>query len=46
MLAVSIGLLLGVVAQQHIVLAIAMFSVGVVGLYGYLPGFWALPTAF
>jgi len=46
MLAVSIGLLLGVVAQQHIVLAIAMFSVGVVGLYGYLPGFWALPTSF
>jgi len=28
------------------VLAIAMFSVGVVGLYGYLPGFWALPTSF
>jgi len=46
MLAVSVGLLLGVVAQQHIVLAIAMFSVGVVGLYGYLPGFWALPTSF
>lgn len=46
MLAVSAGLLLGVVAQQHIALAIAMFSVGVVGLYGYLPGFWALPTSF
>jgi D-galactonate transporter len=46
MLAVSVGLLLGVLAHQHIALAIAMFSVGVVGLYGYLPGFWALPTSF
>src|SRR6266567_2606729 len=45
-LVVSVGLLFGVVAQQHIVLAMVMFSVGVVGLYGYLPGFWALPTSF
>jgi len=46
MLAVSVGLSLGVVAQHQIALAIAMFSLGVVGLYGYLPGFWALPTSF
>jgi ACS family tartrate transporter-like MFS transporter len=46
MLAVSAGLFLGVVAEQQIVLAIAMFSLGVVGLYGYLPGFWAMPTSF
>jgi MFS transporter, ACS family, tartrate transporter len=46
MVAASVGLLLGIVTRDHIGLSIAMFSLGVVGLYGYLPGFWALPSRF
>jgi nitrate/nitrite transporter NarK len=40
----SIGLLATVLTQQSLVLSIAMFSVAAVGVYGYLPSFWTLPT--
>jgi MFS transporter, ACS family, tartrate transporter len=46
MIAASIGLLLSVVAQDYAAFALAMFCLAAAGLYGYLPGFWALPTSF
>jgi sugar phosphate permease len=46
LLAVCLGLLLSAVVSQRVGLAVAMFCVAGAGLYGYLPGFWALPTAF
>lgn len=44
--AVCAGLFLGAVFLENTVLALAMFCIAGAGLYGYLPGFWALPTAF
>jgi MFS transporter, ACS family, tartrate transporter len=46
MMIVGLGLLLSLVTQNHIGLAISMFSLAAVGMYGYLPSFWALPTSF
>jgi ACS family tartrate transporter-like MFS transporter len=46
MVIASIGLCLGILVKDRILLAVAMFSLAAVGLYGYLPGFWALPTSF
>jgi MFS transporter, ACS family, tartrate transporter len=46
MIAASAGLMLAVLAQNNLGLAIAMFCVAAVGIYGYLPGFWSLPTRF
>ena len=46
LLAVSLGLLLSAAAGGRVALAVAMFCVAGAGLYSYLPGFWALPTAF
>lgn len=46
LLAVSLGLVLSAVAGQRAGLAVAMLCVACAGLYGYLPSFWALPTAF
>lgn len=46
MMAASVGLLMAVVLQNHLVLTVAMFCVVAVGIYGYLPGFWALPGSF
>lgn len=46
MIAASVGLLLSVVAQDHTALAVLMFCIAAAGMYGYLPGFWALPTSF
>jgi nitrate/nitrite transporter NarK len=46
MMAASIGLFMAVVLQDHLVLTVAMFCVVAVGIYGYLPGFWALPGSF
>ena len=46
MLVASLGLLLSVVAQDQTVLAVLMFCFAAAGMYGYLPGFWALPTSF
>ena len=46
MVATSLGLLFGVIAGDHVVLAMAMFCVAGVGMFGYLPSFWALPGSF
>jgi ACS family tartrate transporter-like MFS transporter len=46
LLAVSLGLMLSAVVNQRVALAVAMFCLAGAGLYSYLPGFWALPTAF
>ncbi|HZE68912.1 MAG TPA: MFS transporter [Pyrinomonadaceae bacterium] len=46
MIAASVGLLLAVLSQDKLSLAVAMFCLAAVGIYGYLPGFWALPTSF
>jgi ACS family tartrate transporter-like MFS transporter len=46
MLLAGAGLLLSVVTRGNIVLEISMFCLAGAGMYGYLPGFWALPTSF
>lgn len=46
MVAASAGLFSGVILQDHPALAISMFCLAAAGLFGYLPGFWALPTSF
>ncbi|MBI3654204.1 MAG: MFS transporter [Acidobacteria bacterium] len=46
MMVVGLGLLLSIAAQDQAVLAVAMFCLASVGLGGYLPSFWALPTRF
>jgi ACS family tartrate transporter-like MFS transporter len=40
------GLFLSAVTSDFAFLAILMFCLAAVGLYSYLPSFWALPTAF
>ncbi|MBV9929117.1 MAG: MFS transporter [Acidobacteria bacterium] len=42
----GVGLLLVAAARENTALAVAMFGVAAVGLYGYQPGFWSLPTSF
>ena len=44
LVAVSVGMLASVAAQNYLVLALAMFSLAAAGLYSYLPSFWTLPT--
>jgi ACS family tartrate transporter-like MFS transporter len=46
MLIAGVGLLLSVAMREQTALAVAMFCVAAVGLYGYQPGFWSLPTSF
>lgn len=46
LLAVSAGLFLSALFNENVVLAMTFFCVVGAGLYGYLPGFWALPAAF
>ncbi len=46
MIIAGAGLLLSALTQGNTALALAMFCLAAVGLYGYLPGFWALPTSF
>jgi ACS family tartrate transporter-like MFS transporter len=46
MLATAVGLLLSVAFHNSTALALSMFCVAAIGIYGYLPGFWALPTSF
>ena len=46
MLVVSAGLLLSAVFQDSLGLAVSMFCLASVGLGGYLPSFWPLPTSF
>ncbi len=43
---VAIFLALSQLATTHPALSIALFAVAAVGLYSYLPGFWAMPTTF
>lgn len=45
MLALSLGLALSVLVQDSIPLSVAMFSVAAIGMYGYIPCFWSLPTS-
>ncbi len=46
MIVASLGLFLAVVAQNHLALAVGMFCVAAVGIYGYIAPFWSLPTSF
>jgi sugar phosphate permease len=46
MMVAGTGLLLSVVARDHVALAVSMFCVAAAGMYGYLPAFWSLPTSF
>ena len=46
MFCVGIFLALSQWAGSNVVLAIAMFTVAAMGLYCYLPSFWAMPTTF
>jgi ACS family tartrate transporter-like MFS transporter len=42
----GLGLLLSLAAGNRAALAISMFCLAAIGLYGYLPAFWSLPTRF
>jgi len=42
----SLGLLLSLITHNHPALVVTSFCVAMVGLQGYLPGFWSLPTSF
>jgi ACS family tartrate transporter-like MFS transporter len=44
MLTAGAGLLLSLATQNNAGLAVSAFCVAAMGLNGYLPGFWALPT--
>jgi len=46
MVTASLGLLLSVILKDHTGLAVSMFCLAAAGMFGYLPGFWALPTSF
>jgi len=46
MLVAGAGFLLSVLSQGNSTLEVAMFCLAGAGMYGYLPGFWALPTSF
>jgi sugar phosphate permease len=46
MLVAGAGFLLSVLLQRSIVLEVTMFCVAGAGMYGFLGGFWALPTSF
>jgi len=46
MFVAGVGFLLSVLLQRSTVLEVAMFCVAGAGMYGYLGGFWALPTSF
>jgi sugar phosphate permease len=43
---VAVFLTLSQLAAGNVVLAMVMFSIATMGLYGYLPSFWSLPTTF
>jgi MFS transporter, ACS family, tartrate transporter len=46
MITAGVGLALSVAAQDAAAVAVAMFSLAAIGMYAYLPCFWALPTSF
>lgn len=45
LMVVSLGLILSVVGRDQLVFTVAMFCLVGVGLYSYLPSFWALTTS-
>jgi ACS family tartrate transporter-like MFS transporter len=46
MMVAGFGLLLSLAVRNEVALAVSAFCVAAAGMYGYLPGFWALPTSF
>jgi len=46
MLIAGLGLLLSVYSGDRATLAISMICFAAIGIYGYFPSFWALPTSF
>ena len=38
----GVALLCGALLQNHVVIAIALFCVGAIGIFGHFPGFWAI----
>jgi ACS family tartrate transporter-like MFS transporter len=46
MLAASLGFFLCLFTQNSVGLSVLALCIAAAGLYGYLPGFWALPTSF
>lgn len=46
MLVAGAGFFLSVLAHGNTALEVAMFCIAGAGMYGYLGGFWALPTSF
>jgi len=42
----SFGLLMSLITHNHAALVVTSFCFAQVGLQGYLPGFWSLPTSF
>jgi nitrate/nitrite transporter NarK len=45
MIVIGIGLVLGALTQAVTPLAVAMFCIAAIGMYGYPPAFWAMPPA-
>jgi ACS family tartrate transporter-like MFS transporter len=41
MLIAGVGLLCGAMLQEQAIVAIALFCVGAIGIFGHFPGFWA-----
>jgi MFS transporter, ACS family, tartrate transporter len=46
MILASVGLALAVLSQNVPIIMICMFSLAAVGMYGYFPAFWSLPSSF
>lgn len=46
MVVAGTGLALAVASQNVPIMVIAMFCVAAVGMYGYIPAFWSLPSGF
>ncbi len=42
MLISGVGLLIGALLQDHIVMAITFFCIGAIGIFGHFPSFWAI----
>jgi len=42
----GLGLLLSLAVRNQVGLAVSGFCLAAAGMYGYLPGFWTLPTSF
>jgi ACS family tartrate transporter-like MFS transporter len=46
MIVASAGLLLSAVLQDSLAIAVSMFCLASIGMGGFLPSFWPLPTSF